>query len=335
LGDPGGQLFYALQNAGWFIKPLWGSISDRVPLFGYHRKSWFVLIALLAVFFWSLNAALVALGVRIPTQFLITFNLAFATYAFVDVVCDALMVTRGRQLKRVGACVNFSWTILAMANAGAVFLGSWLQEKVQSDVIPLAIVFLATGIPPLFTAFVGWRNIEETRVATATRMAHHPRLTWPAVLYRGITALGAWIRRLPQHVAEHRTMALLVLFIFFWKFSPSVGYIERSYLIDVRHFTPAFFGTILAAGSLTFLVSIVVYCWGVRRFQRITWYHYLYAMVALGVLAFPLSFSILTRRTHGGVCSSGLCQIRSPCLWSGTGMSGSVYWPRLGILPRD
>jgi hypothetical protein len=298
LGDPGGQLFNALQNAGWFIKPLWGSISDRVPLFGYRRKSWFVLMALLAVVFWSLNAALVALGVRVPALFLITFNLAFATYAFVDVVCDALMVTRGRQLQRVGAFVNFQWTILAMANAGAVFLGSWLQEKVQSGVIPLAIVFLATGIPPLFTAFVGWRNIEETRVATATRMAHHPRLTWPAVLYRGITALGAWMRRLPQHVAEHRTMALLVLFIFFWKFSPSIGYIERSYLIDVRHFAPASFGTILAAGSLTFLVSIVVYRWVVRRFQRLTWYHYLYAMVALGVLAFPLSFFLYLGPTH-------------------------------------
>jgi hypothetical protein len=156
------------------------------------------------VVFWSLNAALVVLGVRIPALFLITFSLAFATYAFVDVVCDALMVTRGRQLKRVGAFVNFQWTILAMANAGAVFLGSGLQEKVQSGVIPLALIFLVTGLLPLFTAFVGWRNIEETRVATATRTAHHPRLTWPAVLYRGITALGAWMHRLPQHDEDVR-----------------------------------------------------------------------------------------------------------------------------------
>jgi hypothetical protein len=42
LGDPGRQLFNALQNAGWFIKLLWDSISDRVPLFGYHRSAAFV-----------------------------------------------------------------------------------------------------------------------------------------------------------------------------------------------------------------------------------------------------------------------------------------------------
>jgi hypothetical protein len=168
MGDAGGQLFDTLQNVGWFIKPLWGYISDRVALFGYHRKSWFVLMALLAVVFWAVNAALIAVGVRIPALFLLTFNLAFAAYAFVDVVCDALMVTRGRQLRRVGSFVNFQWTMLAIANAGAVFLGGWLQEQVQADAIPLALVFLVTGMPPLFTAFVGLRYIEEDRVRTAS-----------------------------------------------------------------------------------------------------------------------------------------------------------------------
>jgi hypothetical protein len=152
LGDPGGQLFDSLRNAGWFIKPVWGYISDRVPLFGYRRKSWFVLMALLAVIFWMVNAALVAVGVRIPSLFLLAFNLAFATYAFVDVVCDALMVTWGRQLKRVGSFVNFQWTVLAIANAGAVFLGGWFQEKVQAGTLPLALIFLVTGVPPLVTA---------------------------------------------------------------------------------------------------------------------------------------------------------------------------------------
>jgi BT1 family len=102
MGDAGGQLFDALRNAGWFVKPLWGYVSDRIPLFGYHRKSWFVLMACLAVGFWMITAALAYAGVRVPLVYLITFNLAFATYAFVDVVCDALMVTEGRRLRRVG-----------------------------------------------------------------------------------------------------------------------------------------------------------------------------------------------------------------------------------------
>src|SRR5918996_6607298 len=62
MGDAGGQLFDSLRNAGWFVKPLWGYISDRVPLLGYHRKSWFVLMACLAVVFWIITAALAFAG---------------------------------------------------------------------------------------------------------------------------------------------------------------------------------------------------------------------------------------------------------------------------------
>jgi BT1 family protein len=108
MGDAGGQLFQSLKSLGWLIKPVWGWISDRVPLMGYHRKSWFILMAVLGVIFWLLNALLALLGVRTPVIFLIGFNLAFSTYAFVDVVADALMVEHGRRLKRVGSFVNFS-----------------------------------------------------------------------------------------------------------------------------------------------------------------------------------------------------------------------------------
>jgi hypothetical protein len=83
-----------------------------------------LLMALLAAVFWALNAALIYFGVRLPIVYLTTFNLASATYAFVDVVCDAVMVTWGRQLQRVGLFVNFQWTVLAIANIGAVFLGA-------------------------------------------------------------------------------------------------------------------------------------------------------------------------------------------------------------------
>jgi hypothetical protein len=269
-----------------------------VPLFGYRRKAWFVLMAVLAVIFWIINAALVAAGIRLPVVFLLTFNLAFATYAFVDVVCDALMVIRGRQLQQVGAFVNLQWTVLAIANAGAIFLGGWLQEKVQDGTLPLAWIFLATGIPPLFTAFVGLRYIEEPRVHLRPRPSCSQRPTLSSRLSHGVAALGGWWRGFPSWVAEHRVLWLLALFIFFWKFSPSIGYIERSYLIDVRHFTPAAFGIILAAGSVTFLLSILTYRWVIRRFLRVTWHHYLYAMVALGVLSFPLSFFLYLDPEH-------------------------------------
>jgi hypothetical protein len=250
--------------------------------------------------FWIITAALAFAGVRVPIVYLITLNLAFATYAFVDVVCDALMVTEGRRLRRVGALVNFQWTVLAVANAGAMFLGGWLQTRVQAGAIEPWAIFLLTGVPPLFTAAVGLRNIDEERVPRRARGA-----TWsgtrellarlPARLARGVRALPARFRAFRR---RNRVIWLLVLFIFFWKFSPSVGYIERSYLIDARGFTPFSFGVILSAGSLVFLLSILTYRWVVRTFPQIRWYHYLYAMIALALLAFPLSYFLYLDPDH-------------------------------------
>ena len=296
MGEAGGQLFTSLRGLGWFVKPLWGLISDRVPIFGYHRKSWYVLMACLALLFWALTAVLAWAGVEEPLVYLLTLNLAFATYAFVDVVCDALMVTEGRRLGRIGGFVNFQWTVFAVALAGSVLLGGWLQQRVEAGAIEPWLIFLLTGIPPLVTAAVGLRNIDEP---PAERRAHWP--DFAALHRRGATALAgarSWPARLRALRRSNRPIWLLALFIFFWNFSPSIGYIERSYLIDERGFGALSFGVILSVGSLVFLASILTYRWVVRRFPGVRWDQYLYAMIALGVLAFPLSFFLYLDPDH-------------------------------------
>lgn len=292
MGDAGGQLFDSLRSAGWLVKPLWGYISDRVPLFGYRRKSWYVLMAVLALVFWAFSAVLSAAGVHSPIGFLLVFNLAFATYAFVDVVCDAVMVEQGRRLKRVGSFVNFQWTVLAVSFTAAMFLSGWFQEKIETGQLDYWVVFLLTGIPPLLTAFVGWRNIEEAPVASLPASPPTPQKALPVAVPRSLRTRFAEFRQ------SNRPIWLLMLFIFFWKFRPSVGFIERSYMIDVRGFQPSSLGVILALGGVSFFLSILFYRWMVRRYPDIAWHQYLYAMVALGVLSYPLSFFLYLDPDH-------------------------------------
>lgn len=296
MDDAGGQLFDALRSIGWMIKPIWGYISDRVALFGYHRKSWYVLMACLAVVFWFVAALFSYLGITIPLIYFVVFNLAFATYAFVDVVTDAIMVTEGRRLRRVGSFVNFQWLILSVANAGALFLGGWLQDNIEAGSVDPWVVFFLAGIPPLFTARVGIRYISEKKQLKPRKR------TTKLGSSTGLNRAWPYIRSVPGRMNRFRknnhTLWLLMLFIFFWKFSPSVGYIERSYLIDERGFTGASFGIILSVGGITFLISILVYRWVVGIFRRIRWHHYLYAMVAIGVLYFPLSFFLYLDPEH-------------------------------------
>jgi hypothetical protein len=254
----------------------------------------------LATLFWVLNALLALFGVETPLVYLVTFNLAFATYAFVDVVCDALMVIEGRKAGRVGSFVNFQWAILALANAVSVYIGGWFEGRIQEGVYAPWLIFLLTGLPPLATVTVGLRNIDEERVPPGRRSRRNTvsRKEMAAAVKRGLR----WIIGLPSEFRnlrrEHRHMWLLVLFIFFWKFSPSIGFIERSYLIDVRGFSAEAFGTILAVGAVAFFASVLAYSWIVRRFPHIAWYQYLYAMVGLGILTFPLSFFLYLDPGH-------------------------------------
>jgi MFS family permease len=293
MGDAGGQLFQSLKSIGWLVKPLWGFISDRFPLLGYRRKSWFVLMALLGVIFWMLTALLAFFGVRIPVVYLIAFNLAFSTYAFVDVVTDAIMVEHGRRLKRVGSFVNFQWTMLALANAIVAAFSGWFQQRIQAGEFAYWMIFAATGVPPLFTAIIGLVNIPEEPArepaAGAKRSPDRQRQFSARDLS---TRIVGPLRSLPSVVLgqENRLLMILVLFIVLWNFSPSIGYIERSYLIDVRGFSPAVFGTVLTLQSFTFLASIITYRFILRRYPWVQWYHYLYAMISIMMLAFPLSF---------------------------------------------
>jgi MFS family permease len=299
MGDAGGQLFQSLKSLGWLVKPLWGLISDRIRLFGYYRKSWFILMALLGVFFWAMNALFAFIGVRTPLVYLIGFNLAFATYAFVDVVADALMVEHGRRLKRVGSFVNFQWTMLSIANAVATGLSGWLQQKIVAGEFEYWAIFLLTAIPPLFTAVVGYINIPERPVQN---VPHAPRrkhgFRWRNITEKVWHNLEQATGGGREFFRENRLLMLLVLFIVLWNFSPSIGYIERSYLIDMRGFDPAAFGTILTLQAVTFLLSILTYRFVLRRWSWIQWYHYLYAMIGIMVVAFPLSFYLYLDPGH-------------------------------------
>ena len=142
------------------------------------------------------------------------------------------------------------------------------------------------------TVIVGLRGIDEER--TQRRAFHGLRVDWRGWLAKLRELPG----RLHQLWIRSRLMRYMVLFILFWKLSPSVGYIERSYLVDERAFTPSSFGIILSVGGVTFLLSLLAYRVVVRHLPSIKWHHYLYAMVAIGVLSFPLSFFLYLDPTH-------------------------------------
>src|SRR5215467_5865127 len=79
--------FLTLFNLPWIIKPIYGAISDFVPLFGYRRKTYLILANLLAIgsFLWV---------ARETDPAALAFALLFTAYgmAISSTLCGALLV---------------------------------------------------------------------------------------------------------------------------------------------------------------------------------------------------------------------------------------------------
>ncbi len=298
LGPVAGQFFQGLNHLAWFIKPLWGFISDRFPLFGYRRKSYFVIMAFVALFSWSSVGLCAYFDIHWVVPYFIFINLAQLAYAFVDVVVDALMVEHGQQWKQVGAFVNFQWLILGFATIFVAFSSGWFQQKVQDGIFPYWIIFAATGFFPLLTALIGFKNLEEEKIIRdqpAVKKERPPlrqRISQIPLKIKNFGTAFLNFRKREGHIL------LLVVFIIAWNFNPSLGYVSRMYKVKELQFTPMIFGVLGVVESIMLVLSMLCYRWVVRRFKEISWDRYLYAMIGLGIISLLAGYYFYLPSTH-------------------------------------
>src|SRR6266540_5781209 len=117
--------FFAMAIVPWLIKPIYGLLSDFVPLFGYHRKSYLILTSATAA------AAGLLLGVTGDHSYwrMVTFFTLMALgLAFTDVLVDALMVENGKPMGLTGAFQSIQWGAITTASILVGELGGYLAE---------------------------------------------------------------------------------------------------------------------------------------------------------------------------------------------------------------
>ncbi|MBI1870093.1 MAG: PucC family protein [Chlamydiae bacterium] len=285
LGPVAGQFFQGLNHLAWYIKPLWGFISDRVPILGYRRKSYFGVMAVLALFSWLGIALLTYLQWTWVLPYIILINVAQLSYAFVDVVVDALMVEHGQKLKLVGSFVNFQWLMLSLASVFVAVTSGWFQEKVEQNILPYWIVFASTACFPLFTAIIGMTNLDEERIRKTKPFLKRGVKSFKNHLFQWPNRFHSMTQAFKNFRQKERHLLFLILFIVAWNFSPSISYAGKTYMAKELHFTPTIFGILNAVSSLVWLLSIFVYRWFARHFSRVRWDQYLYGMVVIAVIS--------------------------------------------------
>ena len=82
-----------ISTIPWMIKPLYGFISDILPLFGYHRKTYIFLSGIIGSAAWLSLGTIVNSG---PTATMMILLSSFSV-ALSDVIVDSIVVERADQ----------------------------------------------------------------------------------------------------------------------------------------------------------------------------------------------------------------------------------------------
>jgi len=231
--DQVAQLFTVL-TIPWIIKPLYGLISDLVPLLGYRRKSYLFLMNGLATagFLWLT-------GLLTPQWIVAAMVLTALGIAFSDVLVDALMVERGQQTGQIKRFQSQQWMWFNIAAITTGILGGWLSETLT----PAAALHTAAVITACAPAAVV--------IATAF-LVHEEKTTIERMQFKAST------RSLISAI-KSRTLWIVAGFLAFWNFSPSFGTPMYYHMVDNLKFDQNFIGQLGAVSSVGSVIGAFVF----------------------------------------------------------------------------
>ncbi|MEX2222260.1 MAG: MFS transporter [Candidatus Rokuibacteriota bacterium] len=239
-GLSAGQLaaFTWIITTPWFIKPVYGLLSDFVPLFGTRRRSYFLMMGALA----SAAASAVSLMPGAPYALLaVLITLLWLAVGFTDVLTDALMVERGKPLGLTGTFQSVQWSAISAAAIVVGVAGGYLAER-RALAAAFALVACFPIVSLLMAAFV----VREPRSRLDLEGLGE---TWGAV----------------RHALRGRDLWLVAGFIFFFAFTPSFGPAFFYYKTDVLGFSQPFIGALASLGAAAGILGALVYAPLARR----------------------------------------------------------------------
>ena len=224
--------FFSITVIPWLIKPVYGLISDFVPLFGQRRKSYLLLSSGMAAL---MGLTLSTMGSHSYWGIAVFFTLMGLGLAFTDVLTDGLMVENGQRLGLTGPFQAVQWAAISCASILVGIGGGWLAQHKF-----LSMTFLIATAFPVMTLAMAIFMIREPRVEAGDRQF---RETWAAI--RG--AIGS------------RTLWIVAGFIFFYNFSPSFGPALVYYATDKLHFSKIFLGMLDSIAYASGIVGTAAY----------------------------------------------------------------------------
>jgi len=225
----------------WVIKPVFGFISDGLPIFGYRRRPYLILSGLLGVGAWLSLANLVHTAAGATLAIAITS----LSVAFSDVIVDSLIVERARDesVGKAGSLQALCWGASAVGGLlTAYFSGLLLQHFSTRTVFALTAAF-----PLLVSAAALWISEEPVTLADGNRQ----------------TVVKEQIQQLWQALTQ-KAIWMPTLFLFLWQCTPTAESAFFYFSTNELGFTPEFLGRVRLVTSLASLLGV----WLFQRFLK-------------------------------------------------------------------
>ena len=231
--------FIAIAFLPWMIKPIFGTIADSFPLFGYKFKGYFVICYGLATGFFLFLATLKSYSLPVLT---VGALLISTCIAFSDVLADKFMIEVGKPSGKTGQLQSLQWMGLGLGGVITSYLGGQIAQYQN-----LSFAFLVSAVLPLAGIIAVMIWMPETKVKSG-KISMHQSLhsLWEALRSPSFLAIAGFVFLLG-------TMPI-----------PPLLYYQR----DVLKFSEDFFGVLGAFGFLGVGLGAIAFGIWFRQFHQ-------------------------------------------------------------------
>lgn len=264
----------ALPTISWSIKPIYGFLTDMVPIRGYRRRPYLHIMPLITIFSWLYIWQFADSFI----SFAIPLMIANIGMGFTDVIADGLVVQQSDE-KTAGRFQSICWGALTVGAIVSTFLSGLLLGR---EIVGIRGMFLLTALMPLLTFTLSF-FVHERRISDRSELKVYQAIS-PTYIYTSIIALALtilllypregvntglmtlgvigvwfiWFATYFKHLMDikiiTRGIFAAAVFVFLWRFTPSFGAPWQDFFLNqvgIDQETYGYFGVVSYLGWLT------------------------------------------------------------------------------------
>ncbi|WP_414754465.1 folate/biopterin family MFS transporter [Anabaena sp. CCY 9910] len=255
----------------WMVKPLFGFVSDGLPIFGYRRRPYLVLSGILGAISW------ISLATIVHTSWAATVAIALGSLsvAVSDVIVDSLVVERAREesVSHVGSLQALCWGASAFGGLITAYFSGLLLEHFTTRT-----VFLITASFPLIVSGVAWLIAESPVSKDGSDNTN-------------LLSVKHQLQQLRQAFTQ-KSIWLPTAFVFIWQATPTADSAFFFFSTNELHFEPEFLGRVRLVTSLASLIGV----WIFQRFLKSVSFRLIFGWST--VISAVLGMTMLLLVTH-------------------------------------